>query len=227
MSKQGVLLFHKRRPIYGVGINDADYPTEVKELTSYINGKQTYRVIWKCPFKATWDAMIKRCYCSKTKIRQNCYEDVICCEEWLTFSNFKSWMEQQKWEGKYLDKDLLKANNKIYSPDSCVFVTRKVNNFLLKADKRRGSDPLGVSWHKHHNAFQARVCSCLEDKSKLLFLGYHETPESAHRAWQRAKIKIGLDLKEQQTDPRVVKGLQRVIDKIQYDLENNLITEDF
>ena len=34
-------------------------------------------------------------------------------------------------------------------------------------------------------------------------------------------------LQSEQTDPKVIKELQMVADKIQCDLDNNLITEDF
>lgn len=50
---------------------------------------------------------------------------------------------------------------------------------------------------------------------------------SAHKAWQKEKINQAKILQSEQTDPKVIKGLQRVADKIQYDLDNNLITEDF
>ena len=74
------------------------------------------------------------------------YKDITCCQEWLIFSNFKSWMKQQDWEGKQLDKDLLIYQNKIYSPETCVFVDRKINQFLVKSNNSRGKYPLGVSY---------------------------------------------------------------------------------
>ena len=129
-------------------------------------------------------------------------------------------MEQQDWRGKHLDKDLLVAHNKIYSPETCVFIAPSINSFLLKSDKNRGDYPLGVTFQKDCNKFRPRC-------GKTLGLGLYTDAMSAHKAWQKAKIKQAQDLAAGQTDERVIKGLLRVADKIQCDLDNNLITEDF
>ena len=64
-------------------------------------------------------------------------------------------------------------------------------------------------------------------RCKNINLGYYSTPEEAHKAWQKEKIKQAQDLAARQTDERIVQGLLRVVDKTQYDLDNNLITKDF
>ena len=46
------------------------------------------------------------------------YEGVDVCEEWLTMSNFITWVESKDWEGKELDKDIICPGNKIYSPET-------------------------------------------------------------------------------------------------------------
>ena len=76
--------------------------------------------------------MLQRCYSESHLVRQPTYKGCSVCEEWLTFSNFKSWMEQQDWEGKQLDKDLLVYKNKIYSPETCVFVSSVINSFFVE-----------------------------------------------------------------------------------------------
>lgn len=96
-----------RELVYGVGVDDLDYPK--KKLLP--NGKYSF-----CPYYQRWRGMIRRCY-SKAQLGKNPnYEGCTVCDEWLTFSNFKSWMEKQDWEGKELDKDLLVRGNKVYSP---------------------------------------------------------------------------------------------------------------
>ena len=50
-------------------------------------------------------------------------------------------MEQQDYDGKHLDKDLLVCNNKVYSPETCVFVPREINQFLTKSNNSRGKYP--------------------------------------------------------------------------------------
>lgn len=83
--------------------------------------------------------MFRRCYSSKYKIKNETYKNVLCCEEWLLFSNFKSWMEKQEWKGRQLDKDLLSYKNEVYSPNLCIFVPKEINTFMIKSDKTRGN----------------------------------------------------------------------------------------
>ena len=220
----------KNKLVYGVGINDADYKTSIYEQLPRTNGKRNQKRIWKCPFYSRWFCMLQRCYDKSYQEKQPSYKGCSVCEEWLTFSNFKSWMEQQDWEGKALDKDLLVYKNRVYSPETCVFIAPSINSFLLKRNKTRGIYPIGVCYHttpKMINPLKRPYQAQIGNRGKKLLLGLYLTPEEAHKAWQKAKIKQAQDLAASQTDERVIKGLQRVIDKIQYDYDNNLITEDF
>ena len=45
-------------------------------------------------------------------------------------------MVQQNSEGRYLDKDILVRGNKLYSPDTCLFVPQEINNLLTVQNKR-------------------------------------------------------------------------------------------
>ena len=194
-----------RELVLGVGLNDSN------------------DIVQGCRYYARWNAMLRRCYSEKITLRHTTYQGCSVCDEWLLFSNFKSWMEQQDWKGKELDKDLLVYKNKVYSPETCVYLEPHINNFMLKSNSIRGSYPLGVTYHKRLLKYQTKMA----DNGPRKHLGTYKTAEEAHKAWQKAKIERAYFLKDKQTDPRVVKGLQRVIDKIQYDLDNNLITEDF
>ncbi len=220
----------KNKLLYGVGINDADYVVGIYEELPKTNGKRNQKLVWMCPFYSRWSNMLRRCFSKTEKLRHPTYNDIICCEEWLTFSNFKSWMEQQDWKGKSLDKDLLVYQNKVYSPETCVFIDQRLNKFLTKSDKTRGDYPLGVSYHtkpKMINPSKHPYRAQIRTIGKMVSLGLYLTPEGAHQAWQKEKIRQAKILQSEQTDPKVIKGLQRVADKIQYDLDNNLITEDF
>ena len=201
----------KFKKVQGVGISDANYVVQPK-----IGEKQIC-----CPYYAKWLSMLKRCYSSKYQKNQPTYKDCTVCDEWLTFSNFKRWMETQDWEGKDLDKDLLIYRNKIYSSFTCCFISKKLNAFLLTAKARRGSHPLGVDKLKgkyrtstHYNGHQ-------------IHLGYFAAAEEAHRAWQKAKAALAFDLALDQTDERIKQGLMRVYEKILSDYEQDLETVDF
>ena len=88
-----------RKLIHGVGINDADYVVEKKETISHVNGKRKQKTTWICPFYRAWKCMLTRCYSATYQERKPTYRGCSVSEEWLTFSNFKSWMEKQDFQG--------------------------------------------------------------------------------------------------------------------------------
>ena len=189
--------------VWGVGINDADYKVKIQD-SWYENGKQKFKLVWVCPFYSKWKSMLERVYSQKFKEKYPSYRECSVCEEWVTFSNFKAWMQQQDWEGKHLDKDILYPGNKLYSTDTCVFVDPKVNIFLVDRQRGRGKYMIGVCWHVLENKFQAQ-CQGLSKKNK--FLGYFDTELEAHKAWLACKLELAKQLAAEQTDPRVAKAL--------------------
>lgn len=122
-----------RKPVYGHGVNDADYVIERR-----INGKRV-----GCPIYRTWANMLERCYSDKFHVRQSTYIGCEVCDEWLTFSNFKRWMMVQDWQGKQLDKDIRVKGNKIYSPNTCLFVTKAENTIEARAKHYSFISPSG------------------------------------------------------------------------------------
>lgn len=134
-----------RKPVYGVGINDADYVTRPK-----INGDQVV-----CPYYRTWSSMIVRSYSDKYQVSRPTYIGCSVTKEWLIFSNFRKWMETQDWQGKQLDKDILIPGNKVYRPDTCVFVSRQINTLLTDSAAARGEYPQGVDFHKATGKYRA------------------------------------------------------------------------
>lgn len=185
-----------KKLVYGVGINDADYP-----VYSTVSGKQIV-----CHFYATWTRMLNRCYCEKFHARQPTYIGCSVCDEWLIFSNFKAWMEKQDWRGKELDKDLLLKGNKNYSPDTCVFVDKLTNGFTRESGATRGEWPIGVAFNKARGKLVAYCGNPFT--GKLDHLGYFTCPERAHQAWKKRKHELACQLADMQTDERVAKSLR-------------------
>jgi hypothetical protein len=179
----------KTQLIYGVGINDADYCTNPT-----VSGK---RVI--CKYYQTWYSMLQRCYSSKSQAKRPTYIGCAVCEEWLTFSNFKKWMETQDWEGKCLDKDILVQGNKVYSPETCIFVTDAINLLFIKSDAARGEYKLGVSFKKENGKYQAQC----KMNSKVKHLGYYLTEEEAYQVYKIFKQAHIRTLALEQTNLRL------------------------
>ena len=184
----------RNRLVQGIGVNDADYITEKR-----VNKK----TIWFCPFYQKWKDMLKRCYSENYQRKYSTYKGCTVCNEWLTFSNFKAWMETQDWQGNQLDKDILFEGNKLYSPETCVFVDSSVNSFLLDCAARRGEYPIGVHWDKRINKYVAQV----RVNNKRKHLGCFNDPNDAYLTWLKAKQEALLILIEDVEDQRIVDAL--------------------
>lgn len=142
------------------------------------NGKCT-----KC-YK-TWNHMLERCYSKKFQERNPTYIDCSVSEDWLNFQVFGKWFDENYYnigeEVMSLDKDILMKGNKIYSPQTCVFVPQRINLLFTKNNIVRGDSPIGVSYkNKKYKAY------CNVDRKKKS-LGYYDTPEEAFQAYKQYK----------------------------------------
>lgn len=182
----------KGKLICDVGINDADYITQPT-----INGKTVI-----CPFYKRWFSMIVRCYSKNSLETNKTYSGCSVIPKWHSFMNFKSWMENQDWEDKCLDKDLLIKGNKIYSPDTCVFITHEVNCFLVDQVRRRGGCPIGVYKHK-----DGKYVAQTNHNGEKFYLGWYDYPEQAHKVWLKKKLELAKGLALKQNNSRVAEAL--------------------
>lgn len=189
--------------VCGVGINDADYVTRDVVL---IDGVQ--KTLWICPFYNVWVKMIRRCYSESYHKRRPTYKDCVVCDEWLNFSNFRKWMVGQDWQGKQLDKDLLFVGNKLYSPDTCIFVVSKVNNFIIDNAASRGLYLIGACFDKNKNKFSS-YCNNPFTK-ELEYLGYHTSELEAHLTWKKRKHELACQLADSEyvNDERLKEALK-------------------
>lgn len=179
----------KDKLIFGVGINDANYP------------------VFDCKFYIKWKSMLRRCYSPVYQKSWPAYKGCKVCPPWLRFSNFKAWMETQDWEGKHLDKDIL-GNGKLYSPDTCCFILPAVNLFLIDRAGDRGPYPLGVTRYKHFEKYKARVQNPFTGEREDL--GYHPTPEIAHQVWLSRKLELARQFDSLIDDEKVYRSLVKI-----------------
>ena len=99
--------------------------------------------------------MLERCYSKKYLESRPSYIGTSVCSEWLSATAFKKWMDQQDWQGKCLDKDIIVPKSKLYSPETCAFVLDATNKFVIARDACRGDYPIGVSLCKRTGKYQA------------------------------------------------------------------------
>lgn len=191
----------KEQTIFGVGIKDNEYSLVKKE---YVGGK--WKRVWACPYYLKWKDMLMRCYSEKYLAKNPSYRGCTVCEEWLTFSNFKSWMEQQDWEGKELDKDLLLKGNKLYSPSTCIFIDQVLNTFLV--NQRNGKGLLGASWHQRDKVYGSNISNPFTGCTE--FLGNFKTEQEAHTAWcfRKKQLIEQLIVHLKITDSKIIDCLQ-------------------
>lgn len=184
--------------IYGVGISDADYP-----VTKHTRVGDKSKRIWMCPYYSRWSNMVKRVHCKAAHKTDKIYSTVSICEEWLTFSNFKAWMETQDWEGKHLDKDLL-GDGKSYSPETCCFISPFTNTFLTNSISSITGKYFGVV--TRNQGFKSSYRDPFQRKP--IGLGQFKCHTSAQIAWCHAKHEVSCRVAELEDDPRVVEALR-------------------
>lgn len=137
-----------------------------------------------------WADIVKRCYSKKKQIKNPSYVGTSMCDEWMDFKVFSDFYKNNLPNINNidfnLDKDLLQQNikNKIYSPETCVFLPKSVNTFLANKYSNNTSGYTGVRWRKDKNKWQASI-GTKEIKTK--HLGYFKNIEEASMAYQSAR----------------------------------------
>jgi len=135
-----------------------------------------------------WRSMLIRCYDTKYHEKQPTYIGCSVCEEWLCFQNFALWMEKNYYEidgqKMQLDKDILLKGNRIYSPETCIFVPQEINNLFTDHDNLRGNCPVGVYHHKHNNRY---VAQCSVGSGVSNYLGSFPDMLSAFEVYKNFK----------------------------------------
>jgi hypothetical protein len=121
--------------------------------------------------------MIRRCYDKKYQVKYPTYKDCKVCDEWLNYQNFAKWFDENYYqiddETMHIDKDILVKGNKVYSPETCVFVPQDINILFTK---RHRTLPTGVQYDKKRNKYRA-FCGI---NNKLIAIGNNfETIEDA------------------------------------------------
>jgi hypothetical protein len=127
--------------VYGVGVSNTN---------ARINGvmRQDYRM---------WSAILERCYSPKSHIRKPTYKNSTVCNEWLDFSEFKKWFDQNYVAGFQIDADLFRDGSRVYSPSTCCMIPAKINMALQKMHSHNTSGYAGVQYSKNKKKWVALI----------------------------------------------------------------------
>lgn len=135
-----------------------------------------------------WNHILQRCYDEEHRYNNKTYIDCYVCDEWLNYQNFAEWYENNYYEiiGEvmHIDKDILLKGNRVYSPETCIFVPQRINN-LFTSNKTNRNNYLGV--YKCSNGLYKSSCNNLQKQEHL---GYFNTPEEAFMAYKTYKEQL-------------------------------------
>jgi len=134
----------------------------------------------------TWHSMFARCYNKKYHINRPTYTNCEVCNEWHNYQNFGKWYEENYYEVQNeqmcLDKDILVNGNKLYSPNTCVFVPKRINSFF-NINTLSKSESKGVGYLKKRNKYIVQCKNFIgENKYK-----YFDSYEDAIREYRESK----------------------------------------
>ena len=107
--------------------------------------------------------------------------------EFKDFQHFAEWSSKQV--GSYLpdydiDKDLLSGNNKIYSPDTCLYLPRRLNRSISVRQTSELGMLKGVT--KRIQCGKTTYVAAIREGSKLKYLGSFKDEESAYLVFKEA-----------------------------------------
>ncbi|MBK5242153.1 hypothetical protein [Clostridium sp.] len=183
--KNGTIKNYNDKTVYNIGyLGDGNYEPRIDgEITKVYD---------------TWKGMLRRCYDKKKQKEFPTYKNCTVETEWLNFQVFGKWFNENFYtvgnEIIALDKDILVKGNKVYSPQTCIFVPEKINGLFVKSNKSRGKFPIGVTWHKTSNKYRAacrdNIINAGSKKTSCGYIGQYATPEEAFYHYKTRKEQV-------------------------------------
>lgn len=130
----------------------------------------------------TWLHMMHRCYNNKEHIKRPTYIGCSVCDEWHSYYEFSKWYDAEYYEVEgeetHLDKDILVKGNKVYSPETCVFVPSYINNLFTIGGNSRGDTLIGT----HRTDDGTYVVHCGGE-----YYGCYKTEQEAYQVYKLQK----------------------------------------
>lgn len=164
----------------------------------------TYTKLSEKDIKARYANMRNRCYSKAYQDSHPWYKGCTVCDEWLDpehgLERFGQWCNENYYtidgEGTIqLDKDILVKGNKVYSPDTCIFVPKSINcMFSGSSRKNENGLPMGVQYSGRRQQYYP-VLNGLDGRS-IIDREYFDTSEEAWRRYAQYKQEYIISVAE-------------------------------
>lgn len=154
------------------------------QMVHYINPKKEKK--WQIRSN-----MKTRCYNENYHKKRPSYAECEICDEWLNdHQAFYEWVSENFYEIEgedtvQLDKDILVKGNKLYSPETCIFVPKPING-LFGGTANKSDLSKGVSFIKSTGKYRATICI----EGKNVNLGLFPTEEEAFLKYKEHKEAV-------------------------------------
>lgn len=137
-----------------------------------------------------WSGMISRCYNELNKSYKS-YSDCTIDDEWFNYQNFASWFYDQDAPNDFeLDKDTLIDGNRVYSPETCLLIS-KSDNIKAKVasndNNKHGYAGVYMTTYKDAKYFAAKITI---NGKRVNISGGFRTAKDAHEALQLRKAQL-------------------------------------
>ena len=207
-NKKGTNNRRGKRLVYGIGINDVDAPTRWVK-----NGKRVMDTYYR-----VWQNILERCYSPRKQKIQPTYIGCTMHPDWHRFSKFKEWIDNQPqtdWRDLQIDKDLRVKWNRVYSPDTCCFLTCQENNIFRLSGNQLGSciyrnDCTKSPWESYSNIRYTNGIS--------KYLGHYTTKEEAEVVAGRESIRRIMEVVNANPHQFIREAMMRWVDEWQQEL---------
>lgn len=129
-----------------------------------------------------WTGMLERCYCPKLQKKHPTYACVTAIKDWHNFQNFAEWFGRNYIDGSHLDKDINQrgVKYKVYSPETCVFVSSKDNSVEASAKHYKMRDPDGIVRYIYNMRELCRENGLTPSAMSLVYSGVRKH----HKGWR-------------------------------------------
>ncbi len=127
----------------------------------------------------------------------------------IKYQDFATWCQNQigfHVAGFQLDKDLLVDGNKVYGPDTCVFIPSGLNSMIIRNERSRGLLPIGVSYEKCRKRYKVKISI----GGKNVDIGSFKDVDLAKDAYIKRKlieVSKAADMWKDSIDPRAYAAL--------------------